>query len=68
MNSNPRDAVDENRNTFPSTVHVTSDPEPPDFDLATPQEVQSYKIAVNANVAEWIESYTGLSAVDAGLI
>jgi hypothetical protein len=60
--------VDENRNTFPGTARVTPDPEPPDSDLATPQEAPSYKIAVNDYAAEWIESYTGLSAVIAGLI
>jgi hypothetical protein len=32
--------------------HVTSDPKPPNFELATPSEIEAYKTAVNEYAAE----------------
>jgi hypothetical protein len=48
--------------------HVTSDRKPPDFQLATPAKREAYIVYINEYAFEWIESYRGLSVVNAGLI
>jgi hypothetical protein len=60
--------MDANAGPVQGTRHVTSDPTPPDFELATPEEVLAYKIAVDSYAEEWMGSYAGLSEVSAELI
>jgi hypothetical protein len=68
MNQSPENAVDGPVGAILGLQHVTSDPKPPNFELATLSEIEAYRTAVNEYAAEWIESYDGLLVVNAEMV